>query len=479
MSTDKNRKSRALISVTDDPTDEYMRRVQQLEAFEKGELTKAPAWLKKVQDESAAHTELVIASKVEHPDQGAVDFDSLTPEQLAEMGFDGKVSAEDLLKKFGIAKRTSLGKTFNPADFGIEELDFRKGRGRNRGRGRNSNRGRRGNGGNGGGNQGNPNQGGQGAQQPQGRSKTAKKGKSGGGRGGKQLPKASDVDTVVASYLKGLNDAGKDGNIRIGEFNAEFLDAAKANAFIKSYSAIVKKFHIIGMIEVDSSGLQPIAQAAGYTAYTSVANTRNQAVGFLVHPRLKVLKVYSIDSVANVGGVPDLRPAFCLDLQDTVSGVKFTAVVVHMKSMRGGEGQTGPIRYKQFDLLQKALGTDAEVVILGDMNCKLPGTNDIKPLLNAGYKLLNPKSTVATQSMGSRIDGFFWLKLPGKLGKYAVRAIFENKVFGRGFSDHGVCSAEMRLCAVPGSNDGSCSTTDATDGDFGDDPKNDGKIDPQ
>ena len=186
-----------------------------------------------------------------------------------------------------------------------------------------------------------------------------------------------------------------------------------------------------------------------------------------------------VHCVASVGGVPDLRPAFCLDLQDTVSGVKFTAVVVHMKSMRGGEAQTGPIRYKQFDLLVKGLGTDAEVVVLGDMNCKLPGTADIKPLLNAGYKLLNPKSTAATQSMGSRIDGFFFLALPGTLGKYAVRAIFENKVFGRGFSDHGILSAEMRLCDVTGATDGSCSTTDATDGPFGDDPKDDGKVDPQ
>ena len=230
---------------------------------------------------------------------------------------------------------------------------------------------------------------------------------------------------------------------------------------------------------MDISVLQPIAAACGYKAYTSVANTRNQAVGFLVHPRLKVLKQWSIDSVASVGGVPDLRPAFCLDLEDTVSGVKFTAVVVHMKSMRGGEAQTGPIRYKQFDLLVKGLGSDAEVVVMGDMNCKLPGTTDIKPLLTAGYKLLNPKSTVSTQSMGSRLDAYFWLALPGKLGKYAVRAIFENKVFGRGFSDHAVLSAEMRLCGVTGSNDGSCSTTDPTDGPFGDDPKDDGKVDPQ
>jgi hypothetical protein len=37
----------------------------------------------------------------------------------------------------------------------------------------------------------------------------------------------------------------------------------------------------------------------------------------------------------------------------------------------------------------------------------------------------------------------------------------------------------MRLCGVTGSNDDSCSTTDAKDGAFGDDPKDDGKVDPQ
>ncbi len=466
-----NRKSRALISETGDPTDEYMRRVKQLEDLESGKLTEAPKWLKKIGDDSAAHTAKVLASKVEHPNQDEIDFDSLSPEDLEALGFDSKVSAEGLLKQFGISKRTSLGKVFDLDN--LETLEARGGRGRNRGRGRNSNKGRRG------GNRGN--QGGnQGAAQPQGRSKKGgAKGKTGGGRGGKQLPNASDVETVVDSYLKGMPDQGTDGNIIFGEFNMEFLDAAKANAFLKSYVKIVKKFAVIGCIEVDSSGLQPIAAACGYTAYTSKANTRNQAVGFLVHPRLKVLKVYSIDAVASVSGVPDLRPAFCLDLEDTVSKMKFTVVVVHMKSMRGGEAQTGPVRYKQFDILAKALGKDFVGVILGDMNCKLPGTPDVKPLTNAGFKLLNPGSTAATQSMGSRIDGYFYLALPGKLGKYAVRAIFENKVFGRAFADHGVLSAEMRLCDVTGANDDSCSTKDSDTGDFGDNPSGDGKVDPQ
>lgn len=115
-----NRKSRALLSETGDPTAEYMRRVEQLNALEAGELTEVPAWLKKIGDDSKAHTEKVLAAKVEHPNQGEIDFDSLSAEDLEALGFDSKVSAEELLKRFGIAKRTSLSKHFDPADLGID-----------------------------------------------------------------------------------------------------------------------------------------------------------------------------------------------------------------------------------------------------------------------------------------------------------------------------------------------------------------------
>ncbi len=147
--------------------------------------------------------------------------------------------------------------------------------------------------------------------------------------------------------------------------------------------------------------------------------------------------------------------------------------------MRGGEPRQGPVRYKQFDILAKALGADFEGVILGDMNCKLPHTPDVKPLTNAGFKLLNPGSTAARSRWAAVSTGTSTWLCRGKLGKYAVRAIFENKVFGRAFADHGVLSAEMRLCDVTGANDDSCSTKDSDTGDFGDNPSGDGKVEPQ
>ncbi|MBC7999963.1 MAG: hypothetical protein IAF58_18555 [Leptolyngbya sp.] len=451
MANNKNPNSRALLNGTEIPTDEYMKRVQQLTELETGERTEAPAWLKKIGDESRAHTENVLASKVEHPDPDEVDFDNLDLDALNALGFTGKVSSQDLMESLGVTRRIVLGKTFDPVLYA-------------RGRGRKGRRNR----GNQGGNQGN--QGGK-----QGAQGGGKKPKGGGGRA---LPKPSDVDTVVSQYLTGLSDVGMEGDLVIGEFNMEFLDAAKVKLFQQTYEKIVKKFHIIGCVEVDSGGLQAIANAVPeYTAYTSVANTRNQAVGFLVHKRFKVLSVKSIDAVANVSGVPDLRPAYCLELEDLTSGAVFTVVVVHLKSMRGGPAQTGPVRYKQCQILANALGKDFSGIILGDFNTFLNNSPDYAPLINAGFKLLNPTSTAGTHSMKSRLDGYFFMSLPHKLGKYGNRQIWANQVFGRGFSDHSLLSALMLICGAKGETNPAC---DGDGGDeFSEDASGDGVVEPK
>ena len=88
----------------------------------------------------------------------------------------------------------------------------------------------------------------------------------------------------------------------------------------------------------------------------------------MVHPRLKVLNQISYDEVANVQGVPDLRPAFRLDLEDTVTGDKFAVVVVHLKSMRGGPQVSGKVRYQQCAIMATKLGKGFVGVIAGDWN---------------------------------------------------------------------------------------------------------------
>lgn len=409
----------------------YMRRVEQLEQLQSGEITEVPAWLQKVAEKDAEHTTDVLENGVVHP--GSVSFDDLDDIALAAHGFDGKVSADDLRERFGISKKVSLGVDFDLASY------MRRARGKGRGK--------------------------------------AKGGKGKGG--GKKLPNPSDVDTVVTSYLKGVPDVGMQGNLVIAEFNAEFLDAHKANTFLSTYVKLVKKSHVLFVEECDFSGLQVIGQAAGYGYRASKANTRNQAVGFLVHPRFDIVQVKVCDAVGSVKGVPDLRPAYQLDLKDRTSGETFSVVVVHLKSMRGGPATTGPIRYQQCKVLANWLGSSFSGIVAGDFNCFLNNTQDTDPLVNAGFKLVYPNDTTSTQSMGGRLDGFFHMGLSHKLGAYQVRSIWKNKVFGRGFSDHSWIKTTMRLCGVTGANDSTCNVEDSKTGPYSDNPSDPAEVTPE
>lgn len=435
MSRSNRKRSQAQAS---SPPAWYLRRVAQLEALETGELTEIPGWLQRIADKDAEHTADVLENGVTHPD--AASFDELDDIALAAHGFDGKVSADDLLKRFGISKRVSLGKDFDLRSY------LRANRGKkNKGGGKGGARGKGGS-------------------------------KSGGG---KQLPSAQDVDTVVTSYLKGLTDVGMQGNLVYGEFNAEFLDATKANRYLATYVKMVKKVHVMFVEECDITGLAAIGKAAGYGYRASKANTRNQAVGFLVHPRFDILNVKVCDAVANVKGVPDLRPAYLLELKDRTSGEVVNVVVVHLKSMRGGPAQTGPIRYKQAQELVKWLGPDFKGIVAGDFNCFLNNTNDMDPLKNHGLKLVYPNDTTSTQSMGGRLDGFYVMGIKHKIGNYRVRSIWKNKIFGRGFSDHSFLMVTMRLCDVTGANDTTCSTGDDKTGPYSDSPSDPAEVTPE
>ncbi len=292
-----------------------------------------------------------------------------------------------------------------------------------------------------------------------------------GGNHPRPLPDANTVATEVTRSMANMPMATNSGNLVLGEWNMEFLDSSKAKYFSKTYAQIVPRHHLLFCEEVDSNGLDTLAQAFGYTSYCSVANTRGQAVGFLVHPRLKVIgQPKSYDNLANVQGIPDLRPAFRLDLEDTVTGVKFSAVVVHLKSMRGGPSVTSKVRYQQMQYLASDLGSNFSGIISGDFNTFLDNTNDTSPLVNLGFKLVNPTDHTTTQSMGGRLDGFFHLGLTSALGRYQVRPFFKNPLITRGLSDHGLLTIEMRLCNVKGANDPDCNTPIKPGSPFSDNP---------
>jgi hypothetical protein len=281
--------------------------------------------------------------------------------------------------------------------------------------------------------------------------------KGGGGRsgngGGKTLPDPDMVAAEVERALSTVPVAGMDGDIMLGEQNWENLEETKANFFAKAIKSIVSRSHIMFCIEVAPKGIAVMGNNTGYTSYVSQANNRQQAVGFLVHKRLKVLKVSEYSNVANVFGIPDLRSAFRLDLEDTTTGIKFSVVVVHLKSMRGGEAKTDPVATQQCKELVKSLGNGLAlplpavgnlrvfpwfknpklgrtltdhglclatlrldkvtcvngnlIVIAGDWNRKLDTTKALDPLYQAGWLLIYKNDKTATQIMGpSRLDGF-------------------------------------------------------------------------
>jgi hypothetical protein len=350
------------------------------------------------------HTERVNLTRVTYPPKGA----KLSLEGIKALGF------------------TDAHKIFVVDD--DEVLGFRGGKRRNKNRGKQR-------GGGSGGSQGGGNR--------------------GGGGGGRTLADPEAIADRVEHHLKDIPLAGMDDvNLELGEQNFENLERTKAEHFDRAIAAIVRRHHLMFCVEVSPDGLKAIAEHnPDYTDYVSQANNRQQAVGFLVHKRLKVLKVTEYSNVANVFGIPDLRSAYRLDLEDTVTGIKFSVVVVHLKSMRGGEAKTSPVRRQQAVELVKSLGkglaiplpafgnlmvfpwfkdpqmgrnlTDHAlcritlrldkvtcvngdlILIAGDWNLKLDSANDLDPLYQAGWLQAYKSDHTPTQITGpSKLDAY-------------------------------------------------------------------------
>lgn len=315
----------------------------------------------------------------------------------------------------------------------------------------------------------------------------AKKGKKGKGKGkgkkgGPKTPKWPDANAVwkeVVKMFSGMPVAGNEGNIVVMEQNCEFLNLSKAKYFEKSFVEVFQRCHIAFLSEVDGPGVDHLAKALNYTGYTSKVNSRGQGVAFLVHPRLKVINgPIAYNSVANVQNIPDLRPGWRIDVEDTVTGEKFAVIVLHLKSMLGGPQVTAVVRYQQNQALVNDIAADLKkidngaadaigFIVGGDMNFKLNTKfNDADPLYNAGFQLLERWDNQGTQVMNnSRIDGLFYKGLKSKLTWYDVTPFFKNKVLGRSFTDHANLKAE--LCTVSKDNTSKKDDTATIDGSTG------------
>ena len=265
-------------------------------------------------------------------------------------------------------------------------------------------------------------------------------------------PRAELILPEVMQRLNGLDKAESAGSIlALGAWNMEFLNRLKAEYFLQSYKEIVLRHHLIAVEEVDDQGLGVLAEACGYDQFISTANSRGQAVGFLVHKRLRVLNCLEYGELVGVMGVPDLRPALRLDLQDEVTGEQLSATVVHLKSMRGGILRTGLVRYQQLLKLVEGLeGARNLSLIMGDFNCFLNHTCDTKPLEASGYTLLNRWDRTATHHFGGRLDGLFYANLPAslRLGNYNIRNFWRSTLIGCSLSDHGLLTWKLAPCTM-------------------------------
>jgi hypothetical protein len=285
------------------------------------------------------------------------------------------------------------------------------------------------------------NRGRQGQQQPRSKGKSKGKGGNSGGSGGgnQKLPNPSTVETEVRKSLSALPKATNTGPLQYFEFNGLFLDITKYKYFKGAYHAMSERFHAIFLSEVEPAAIQQWATDVGYTCIAGKANTRNQAVCILLNPnRLKVIRQWTIPEIGTVQGVPDLREAVCVEVEDVSNGERHVLVVVHLKSMRGGPAVTAKVRYRQCELLEQKLGANFSGYIAGDWNLILddPKVTDADPLKNAGYALVFPNDHSATHAMGSRIDGFFKRGIKHKVGNYQTRQYWTYPGVGRNFSDH-------------------------------------------
>jgi hypothetical protein len=252
---------------------------------------------------------------------------------------------------------------------------------------------------------------------------------------------------IVNQKLIGLNPVSfADQDLRLGTWNAEYLNINKAEHFLASYRQIVIRHHLLALQEIDFSGINFMANLCNYNFCISSANSRGQAVGFLIHPRFLVTNTVEYPEITNIFGIHDLRPALRIDLFDRQTKIDLSIITVHLKSMLGGLPRTGPVRKKQLQNLVNTLkDLRNESMILGDFNCFLDSSHDIDPLLNDGFILANPGNHTSTQSHGGRLDGLLHKGFSANLAlkNYNIRNFWRTDFAGRSLSDHGLLTWKL------------------------------------
>jgi len=353
---------------------------------------------------------LEVAAMPRYP---VVDFDTLIgmPQSLVGHGANGFVAKRSMLGNLGWEKHALIGAL--PEGFDLSDLGI-----------------------------------GIGIKQYRGRRHDKRKGKKKGGGGGfnRTLMNPQIVHSLIKKAIaaSGLKPVGMDGPLVRAVHNFEFLTGEKAAWFIDAIAEIIPLAHVWSLAEVTEEGLKKIAERTGYKYFVSVENNRGQCVAVMWDPnRLDALDTFSLDEVANVQGVADLRPVVGVQFEDKSPEAVVDEIWVaagHQKSMRGGEEASGKVRRLQNQLTADGLKDKGPGSLGMDSNSKLAtkqGDWETAPLVESGLLLVGPDDHRATQTMGSRLDGMWARALGHELFIRAQLNWYEDPALGRALTDHG------------------------------------------
>lgn len=303
-------------------------------------------------------------------------------------------------------------------------------------------------------------------------------------------PTPAEINEVLLSMIGSRPIVGWEGPLVTLSFNGHLLTREKAEELQVPLLELIKRAHIVFFQETNVDALRFLGKAARYGMNASHRNKREQACGFLFHPRIEWLGNEPLyhDYLLDVPGHPEyketMRPAVQRRVRDRVTGFVFDVLNFHGKSNLGGPEETRPIRRWQFDALMKELAkqkvaspwtkrekdvaapapatTDGAQIALapaddnawarpigavllgGDYNAPIekPETTEIEPLTAAGFvRVSTPDLRWSYQYKGNggQFDGFFVREVDGMVVECFIPPFSDNRrtaYFYSRLSDH-------------------------------------------
>lgn len=253
--------------------------------------------------------------------------------------------------------------------------------------------------------------------------------------GEKQHANPTYAASQAAQFFDGLRRPAKT-SLRCAFWNVEFGNDSKYQRYKQLYDLVVAQFGLLGLIECDVAFATALAGKT-HRVYSADVNSRGQGNHILVRAGIKVRETFQIGEVADVFGIPDLRPPIVVVVE--LNGKDYVFSVTHNKSMRQGKTQTEPARTEQNQRHIARLQKYRNRIIQGDLNTELNASHpDTRPFEAAGLERYPSRDNRATNKHGNPIDGIYRdpsVSLTGyELG--LGEAFWNDRAIGTSVSDH-------------------------------------------